>query len=313
MSVKPKVLLLESISGEANELLAAYADIVDAYSGLPENTSEIAAIITRGKGQVTESLIESFPQLRIIARCGVGLDNVDIDAASKHGVMVLNLPGSNADTVAEHTMGLMLTLQRHIFHSIQAVKEGRWEYRNQYWGDEVRGKVLGILGLGNIGSKVARLAYAFGAEIQYWSQTAKTSDFLYKELEHLCASSDILSIHLPLTKETRNLINDERLKMMKRNCLVINTSRAAIVEEAALIDALSNNIIGGYAADVLWEEPPASDHPLVKMDNVLITPHSAGLTSRTYQQMCLLSVGNVINVLSGRTIDERFISNRHLL
>ncbi|NJK82764.1 MAG: hypothetical protein HC912_02080 [Saprospiraceae bacterium] len=133
----------------------------------------IHAIVTRGKGEVNETLIAACPDLQVIARCGVGLDNVNVDFATQKGIKVVNAPGSNADTVAEHALCLMLMLQRHLYASVQAVKQNDWQFRNRYQGDEIRGKTLGILGLGNIGSKVAHLAAAFGMHIIYWDVQPK--------------------------------------------------------------------------------------------------------------------------------------------
>ncbi len=309
---KKNVLLLETVSEEADRLLRENARVLEASS--PFTGGEIAAvepvnaIITRGKGAVSETLIRQCPRLEVIARCGVGLDNVNVDFATRKGVKVLYAPGSNADTVAEHTLGLMLCLQRNLYQSFIAVKHNQWNFRNTYAGDEIRGKTLGILGMGNIGKKVARLADAFGMKVIHCPHPypARTLDELLKQ-------SDIISLHLPLTPETRNLIDRAALEKMKPSALLINTARGGIIDQAALTEALKNNRIGGFAADVLTTEPPSENDPLPSLPNVLITPHSASLTTRTYNEMCVITVKNTLALLAGEAIEDRFIFNRSAL
>jgi D-3-phosphoglycerate dehydrogenase len=170
--IDKRVLLLESVSRQADKLLKAQVKVSEAAS--PDSGGEIAqsaaihGIVTRGKGDVNRQLIGQCPDLEVIARCGVGLDNIDVDFATRRGIKVVNAPGSNADTVAEHTLGLMLMLQRHLYPSVAAVKNRDWDFRKGYQGDEIRGKTLGILGMGNIGKKVAKLASVFGMNVIYW-------------------------------------------------------------------------------------------------------------------------------------------------
>lgn len=309
--------MLESVTEEAHQLLANNSNLLVAES--PYKGIEIAkkysihGIITRGKGDVSEALISACPDLEVIARCGVGLDNVNVKFASQQGVKVVNAPGSNADTVAEHTLGLMLALQRNLYNSFHAVKAGNWGFRNTYKGDEIRGKTLGILGMGNIGQKVAKLATAFGMEVAYCGRTPKEVPYKYMDLAELLTTADIFTLHLPLNAETKGLINQDFLNKMKTTALIINTSRGAIIEEVALIDALENQKIGGYATDVLSVEPPPSDHPLLKLSNVLITPHSASLTASTYNYMCVSTVNNALKILKGDRVEEQFVFNRKAL
>lgn len=315
------VLLLESISENAHRLLAEHCHVHEAetpFSGEAiASNHTIHAIITRGKGDVNADLIRQCPQLKVIARCGVGLDNVDVSFASAQGIKVVNAPGSNADTVAEHTLALMLSLQRKLYNSIDAVKKGDWNYRIRYQGDEIRGKTLGILGLGNIGSKVARLAQAFGMQILYWSRDKEkrsiddiNSQYTGLPLDDLFRQSDILTIHLPLTEDTRHLISRQALEQMQPHTLLINTARGDIIDQSALTEALQDGKLGGFAADVLTTEPPADNEPLLQMPQVLITPHSASLTIRTYNEMCMLTVNNTLKLLSGKSIEDRYIFNK---
>jgi len=315
--MKPNSLLLESISEEALKILQEHTNVQVATtpaSGMDIATQmPIAAIVTRGAGVVNEALIKHCKGLKVIARCGVGLDNVDITTASAQSVKVINAPGSNADTVAEHTLALMLSAQRQISVYVQAVKNNNWAQRSQYGGDEIRGKTLGILGLGNIGSKVAQLATAFGMSVQYWNRSEKETPYQKVDFDTLLATSDIISLHLPQVDATRHLINASTFQKMKPTALLINTARGAIIDETALVQALQNQSIGGFAADVLQKEPPIKNHPLLQFPNVLITPHSASLTATTYNQMCVMTVQNLVHVLKGEALDERVVFNRAAL
>lgn len=308
------VLLLETVSDDADALLRRQVRVSDA--GSPFAGGEIArkgpvhAIVTRGKGDVSRELIEQCPDLEVIARCGVGLDNIDVDFATERDIRVVNAPGSNADTVAEHALALMLMLQRQLFQSIAAVKNDNWDFRKTYGGDEIRGKTLGILGMGNIGKKVARLAEAFGIEIVYWDARQQSLPFPSMLLDEVLQRSDILTIHLPLTEKTKHLINRDTLGKMPNHALLINTARGPIIDQEALTEALQQGQIGGFAADVLQTEPPAKEDPLLKMPNVLITPHSASLTARTYNEMCVVTVENTLKLLAGKPVEERYVFNR---
>lgn len=316
MEATTNILLLETISEEADALLRERANVFMAAK--PDTGAEIAAgevihaIITRGKGDVSAELIDLCPQLRVIARCGVGLDNVDVAHATQKGVQVINAPGSNAGTVAEHTLGLMLSLQRRIFASVTAVKAGDWAYRNNYEGDEIRGKTLGILGYGNIGRRVEALANAFGMTVLHLAHPqvqAKDDGAMARNLEALLAESDILTIHLPLNATTRQLLDKPALYMTRPGVLIINTARGEIIDETALLSGLNSGRIGGYASDVLTVEPPAPNNELVAHPNALITPHAASLTARTYNQMCVLTVSNALDVLAGKSVDRRYLYN----
>ncbi|WP_020571142.1 hydroxyacid dehydrogenase [Neolewinella persica] len=316
MDAPTNILLLETISFEADAILRGKGTVFMAKApdagGVIATKEPIHAIITRGKGDVSAALIDQCPELRVIARCGVGLDNVDVAHATRRGVRVINAPGSNADTVAEHTLGLMLSLQRQTFASVSAVKAGDWAFRNSYDGDEIRGKTLGILGYGNIGRKVELLARAFGMIVLHLAHPqvqAKDDGAMARNLDALLAESDILTIHLPLNATTRQLLDATALYQTKPGALIINTARGEIIDENSLLVGLQSGRIGGYASDVLTTEPPSKDSGLVAHPNVLITPHSASLTARTYNQMCVLTVNNALDLLAGRKVDRRYVFN----
>lgn len=316
--MKKNILLLETVSEEADQLLRSGANVfmADTPTSGPAIAEQhpIHAIVTRGKGDVSETLISKCPDLEVISRCGVGLDNVNVEAATAAGVKVVNAPGINADTVAEHALALMLSLQRQMYRSIAAVKDNDWAFRTAYTGDEIRGKTLGVLGLGNIGAKVARLASAFGMQVIYWNLEEVTEvDYKFSTLDEVLTKSDIITLHLPLTDHTHHLINEEALAKMKAHALIINTSRGAVIDETALLEALMQRKVGGFAADVLSVEPPADDYALLQLDNVLVTPHSASLTARTYNEMCVLTVRNTLALLAGNEIDGRCVFNAKML
>ena len=295
------VLLLETIADEANQLLTEAEDIkvYTAFAGLPpgEVLGNIDAVITRGLGQVNHQLLDACPNLQVAARCGVGLDNVNVSEASKRKIKVVNAPGSNASTVAEHAIALMLMLQRNLYQALNDVKSGNWAARSAFQSDEVGEKTLGVLGLGNIGLKVAKIAEALGMRVIYWAKSPKEVSYQHVPKEELLATADIISIHLPLNAETENLINTEALALVKPSCIIINTARGQIVNKAALVDALNTGRLAGYGADVPTSPPPASDDPLIAHPKALITAHVSSLSATTYRNMCVSTVNNVLAIL----------------
>lgn len=314
---KKNVLLLETIAEEALSILEANAQVFTGYD--PEQLStvlaneEIHAVITRGKGQINQTLLDACPKLKVAARCGVGLDNVDVSAATARKIKVINAPGSNAATIAEHTLSLMLMLMRNMYTSAAEVKQDNWNWRNTYSGDELNGKTLGILGMGNIGKRVARLAAAFGMNVIYWSRSVQDVPYTYLSMEEVLEQSDVLSLHLPYTKETGILISSAQLALMKPGAQLINTARGQLIDHEALLAALNSGQLSGFAADVLPEEPPVKGFPIVQHPNALITPHSGSLTASTFRQMCVLTVQNVVAALNGTGPDPVSIFNRDAL
>lgn len=310
------ILLLETVADEAMHILTQASDIT-VITGFDKNAlqqaiqnNKIDAIITRGKGQVRSELIDQLPDLKIIARCGVGLDNIDVTEATKRGVKVVNAPNSNANTIAEHTIALLLILQRNLYQSIRMVKEDRWQERGNYKGDEIYGKTLGILGMGNIGKKVARIANAMGMKVIYWSAQKEDVPYSFESFESVLKTADCISLHLPLTPKTDHLINKEALRLMKPTALIINTARGRIIDQEALNSALKENKIGGFAADVLATEPPDLDDAITKHKNTYITPHIGSLTSTTYTQMCTMTIENTIAILRNEEPIKNCIFNQ---
>ncbi len=297
-------LLLESLHPEAEAALAARGAVMRAVdpNAPPSDIATVEAILTRGRGRIGADLLSLCPKLRVVARAGTGLDNVDTQAAARLGIPVIYAPGANADTVAEHTLALILASVRGIVRVANWVRAGRWEERRQYGGQEVRGQRLGIVGFGAVGRRTAELARAFGMQVAVAvrGESAATSPFPILPLDALLAQSDVVCFHVPLTPGTPSMVGPRRLALMKAGAVLINTSRGGLVDEGALLAALRSGHLAGYAADVLDQEPPNPDHPLLGCESVILTPHIASLTGATYRRMCVNTVHNVLAVLDGR-------------
>ncbi|GAA5521571.1 hydroxyacid dehydrogenase [Aliifodinibius salicampi] len=315
--MKKNVLLLETIASEADTLLRENTTVHEAFQSM--NPVEIAknatihSVVTRGKGQVNRELMDACPELEVVARCGVGLDNVDVGEATRRGIKVINAPGSNSSTIAEHALTLMLMGIRDVWNSVERVKNGDWSWRNQYSGDELRDKTLGILGMGNIGRRVAKLGDAFGMKVVYWDKFPVQSEYESCTMESVFKQADVVTVHVPLLDETKKMVGEKQLNLMKPDAWLINTARGPIIDETALLKALDSGKISGFAADVLSVEPPDSNHSLVNHPKTLITPHTGSLTSTTYRNMCVSTVQNVIAVLNGSTPDPESVFNRNEL
>ncbi len=297
------VLLLETLHPDAESALAAYGGLLRAAepNRPPEDTSSVEAILTRGRGRITEELMERCPRLRVVARPGTGLDNVDLVAADRLRIPVVYAPGANADTVAEHALALILDLVRGISRSLASVRAGRWEERGRYAGQEIRGLTLGIVGFGAVGRRTAALASAFGMRVLVAARKGSAVPPPYEStpLDDLLATADVVSLHLPFTPETNGLLDARRFAAMKPGAFLVNTARGQLIDRTALAEALARGRLGGFAADVLDVEPPASDDPLLADDRVVLTPHVASLTGATYRRMCVDTARNVLAVLTG--------------
>ncbi|MDO8527853.1 MAG: hydroxyacid dehydrogenase [Deltaproteobacteria bacterium] len=250
---------------------------------------ELAAFIgpfhvlaVRSQSKVTEEVIAAAKNLKLIVRAGVGLDNVDAEAARAKNIRVENTPHATTITVAEHTFALMLALVRHIPQAWNSLRQGEWD-RKTFQGSELKGKTLGILGLGRIGQEVAKRAKAFGMHViandnAVDSEVAEALEIEMHPFEKVVALSDILSIHLPLTPKTKNLFDADMLHKMKKGARLINAARGGIVDEKALAEALQEGHLAGAAIDVFEEEPPAKDNLLFKLKNVIAVPHIGAAT-----------------------------------
>jgi phosphoglycerate dehydrogenase-like enzyme len=318
MSERParnRALLLETLDRTAEELLASELELVRATETDPTGLQSaragaVHAIVTRGKGRVTPELMDACRGLRAVARAGVGLDNVDVSAASARGIPVLNLPGSNAQTVAEHTLMLILAVTRGLVEFANAVREGRWERRAEYDRDEVNGKTVGVVGLGNIGRRVASMCEACGMRVVYADPYSEDSSRQRLPLDDLLERSDIVTLHCQLDGSTRGLLDEARIGRMKSGAVLINTARGELVDQRAIGAAVRSGRLGGYGADLVNRERPGELEELRSLANVVITPHISSLTRSTYKDMCLRSARNVLAVLSGREPEAACVFNR---
>jgi D-3-phosphoglycerate dehydrogenase len=249
----------------------------------------------------TRRVLAAAPRLRIISRFGVGFDSIDVAAATDRGIWVTVTPGTNEHSVADLTLALILALARQLVPVANQTRAGAWE---RAIGVELRGQTLGLVGFGRIGRQVALRARAFGVEVVVYdivrdAAAAAQLGARYVPLDELLARADFVSLHAPATPETRHIIGAQALAQMKPTACLVNTARGELVDEADLAAALRERRIAGAALDVFKQEPPAADHPLLGLPNVLVTPHIAGLTAQSGERMAALSAENILAVLRG--------------
>ena len=306
MESKVKILVCDPVHREGIEKLeeAGFEVAVNptiSHDQLRKVVSEYDALIVRSRTKVTREIIEAGKRLKIIGRAGVGLDNIDTENAEKRGITVLNTPEAPAEAVAELTMGLILSLARKIPLADRTMKEGRW-IKKKLIGWQLRGKTLGTIGLGNVGLKVARLARAFGMNILITKRTPPAPKLLMEldgefiPLKEMLRRSDIVTIHVPLTPQTHHMIGEEEIRLMKKGAYLINTSRGAIVDEKALLEALQSGKLAGAALDVYEEEPP-KDLTLIGMPNVVCTTHIGAQTEGAQRAAATLIAEKMIDSL----------------
>jgi D-3-phosphoglycerate dehydrogenase len=282
-----KIVIAEKVAANAVQLLKDEAgwNIItqdQLASGLEAALQDADALIVRSAVDVNAQVLRGARKLRVIGRAGVGVDNIDLDAATKAGIAVMNTPGANAVAVAEHTLALMLALARHLCRADSTTRAGKWE-KKSLQGTELRGKTLGIVGLGRIGLEVARRARAFDMKVLAHdpfvsASLAREQGIPLAELDQVFADADYLTLHVGLTPQTSGMINEKSLARMKKGVRIINCARGELLDEAAVAGALAGKQIGGIALDVFREEPPKGS-PLLALENVIATPHIAGSTN----------------------------------
>ncbi len=305
------ILLLESVHPDAQSILEA-ADAVELVEDLaafdPRSYGRgVRAVVTRGRGQVDRELIAALPDLVVVARCGAGLDNVDTRAAAAAGVAVVHAPGLTTAAVAEHALMLMLALARRVVEVDTAVKAGHWSVRDGFESTELRGKRMGVIGLGAIGTKLADFGRMLDMDVVCTTRRQSETGVERVDLDELLATSDVIQLCVPLTDTTRSMIGEAQFASMKPGALLVNTSRGAVVDHAALADALARNALGGYATDVWDPEPPGADDAVLSDRRVLVTPHVAGLTDVTYRDICVRPAEAVTAILTGIAPDPRWV------
>ena len=302
MSERPRVLVREPIAAAGLELLKSRFDVVeDGESDLAEIIGDFDALVIRSATTVDAQLLERATRLKVVGRAGVGVDNVDVDAATRRGIVVANAPEATAVSAAEHAVALMLALSRNLPQAHAALKAGRWE-RNRFAGAELAGKTLGVLGLGRIGREVARRALALGMRVVAYDPFVAGERFRElgvepAALDDVYVAADVITLHLPLTDETRGLIGREALARMRDGVRIVNAARGELVDEDALLEALRSGKVAGAALDVFATEPYAG--PLLDVEQVVVTPHLAGSTSEAQDRAGVMIAEQVAAALEG--------------
>jgi len=257
--------------------------------------------------KIDAEVMDAAPNLKVISTYSVGYDHIDIEEATKRGIYVTHTPGVLTDAVAEFTVGLIFAITRRILEADKIIRSGEW---NKPWnpfflvGPELKGKTVGIIGFGRIGIGVAKRLSSFGVKMLYYDISRRWDiegilDVQYADIETILKESDIVTLHVPLTKSTYHLIGEKELKMMKETAYLINTARGPVVDTEALVKALKEKWIAGAALDVFEQEPLPAGHPLTKLDNVILTPHIASATIEARRRMSELAARNLISVLKG--------------
>ncbi|MCX5656854.1 MAG: phosphoglycerate dehydrogenase, partial [Candidatus Omnitrophica bacterium] len=282
-----KILVSDPLADEGLKILKeekqleVEVKLKQSEDALKEIIKDYDALLVRSETKVTAAIIEKAAKLKVIGRAGVGLDNVDVDAATKKGIIVMNAPEGNTISTAEHTMCMILALSRNIPQANASLKQNEWN-RKKFLGVEIYGKVLGIVGLGRIGREVAKRALSFGMKVITFDpylpeDKAKQLGVELVELKHLFKNADYITLHVPLTDDTKNMISEKELGLMKKGVRIINCARGGLIDENALAKAIEAGIVYGAAIDVFEKEPPG-DNPLLRLEKVIVTPHLGAST-----------------------------------
>ena len=308
------------IAEEAQQLLRqegcafAVGDPKDTPSDIARELARFHAdgVIVR-QGRITAEVMDAAAQVKVICKHGVGTDNIDLAEATRRGIPVMFTPLANHESVAEHTLTLILSLIRRIALEDKRIRTGIFS-KKDYDGLELLGRTLGIIGFGHVGRRLAELVAPFRMKVIAYDPVFTTAALPYpvtraRDAGEVFSQADIISLHCPLTADTRNLINARTMAQMKRGVYIINTARGGIVNEADLLRALQDRQVGGAALDVFEVEPPAGDHPLFQLNNVIFTSHVAGASDNSLKNMGVESVKNVLAVLTGQTPDRESLVN----
>ncbi len=311
MNQKPKVIVSAPLPADLRERLAARCEIVDVPTGQnPAETvpvalrEQIVGMVCTMRTKVDQALLDAFPALTVSSNFAVGFDNVDLAAATRRKVLICNTPGVLDGAVADVTIGLMLCLARNLVAGDAFVRSGEWTKGAFPLTRDIRGKTLGLLGMGRIGRVVARAAHAFDMNVVYHNRRQDPqADGLatYVERDELFKVSDVLSVHIPLSAETRHSIGQRELALMKPSAYLINTARGPVIDEAALIEALRAGTIAGAGLDVMEQEPLPAASPLCQLPNVVLQAHVGSATHETRRAMIDLAVANLMDALGNKT------------
>lgn len=322
MRLKPVLWITCKLPDEVVEPLKAWADVRQwptvevnmPHNKLVEIIKEAEILWTIMDNQVSRELIESAPNLKLICNLAVGYNNIDVVAAKEFGVAVTNTPGVLTDTTADLAFTLMLTTARRIVEASDELRNGDWTYWgvNQLAGVDIFGAKLGIIGMGRIGEAVAHRAKGFNMDVIYHNRSRKVEaeeqfGFEYRALDDLLSESDFIVVLTPLTPETKGLIGERELALMKNSAVLINVARGGIVQEDALYNALKNNVIWAAGSDVFEKEPIDLNHPLLTLKNFVALPHIGSATLRTRKNMMEMNIQSMISYSKGNPIDHRVI------
>src|SRR4051812_10155176 len=308
-----RILISDDLSPEAKSILERVPGAqVEFRTGLdPADLREIIggydALAVRSATKVTADVLAAATRLRVIGRAGTGVDNIDLTAATRRGVVVMNAPGGNSVSVAEHTPALLLALARQVADASQSTRGGKWEKKKYAAGRELFGKTLGVVGTGNIGALVVQRAKAFGMKVVAYDpflseEAAAKLGVELVALPEIFRRSDAITLHVPLTDQTKNMVGAPQMAQMKPGALLINCARGGLVDEKALADALKSRRLGGAALDVFESEPPAADHPLFSCENFIATPHLGGSTEDAQQNVAVIVCEAMVEYLTTGTI-----------
>lgn len=313
-----RFLLYEAMHEAGTSLLRQHGQVITAPA-LDEATllplvRDVDGIVIRANGKVTRAVMEAAPKLKVIGRHGVGLETIDVPAATERGIWVVYTPEANSQSVAEHFVGLALMLSKRILEADQALRAGQWNVRYEYIGRELYGKTLGVVGFGRIGRTTARICHhGFGMPVLYYDVVAAPPAVEAESrarrvgLEELLRTADYVSLNLPLTPETRHALGREQIRLMKPTAYLLNLGRGPLWDEKAVLEALEQQWIAGAGTDVFEEEPTAKDNPLFRHRRFVCTPHMAAHTDEAMRRMSLVAE-DVVAVLEGR--EPRFPANR---
>lgn len=266
-------------------------------------------------GRVDDAVFQVAPKLRVISKHGAGVDNIDVDAASARGIPVLNAAGANAVSVAEHAIALLFAVAKKVIPLDRSIREGRWE-KSGFQGRELAGSVVGLVAFGAIARQTARFAKGLGMEVRAYDPFTPADVFAaegverVEDLDTLFATSDIVSLHSPLTPATRHVVNADRLALMKPDAIIINTARGGLIDEAALSAALAKGQIFGAGLDTFAQEPPPADHPFWSETRLVLSPHIGGVTSAANKRVGIEAAQGIIDILTGRPVPQARIVNR---
>lgn len=310
-----KVLIADSLHPAGRERLAQGAQVDDragiSAAELREIIGAYHALVVRSRTKVTAEVLAAATNLRVVGRAGVGVDNIDLEAAKAHGVMVVNAPQASSNAVAELTLGLMLGMARRIPEADASMKRGEWR-KKQLMGTELAGKTLGIFGMGRIGSLVAQKAAALGMRVVGYDPLIPAEEIRRRGAEPvdtpqaLYAEADFISLHVPLTPETRGMLNAEAFAQMKRGVYLVCAARGGVIDEAALLEALESGQVAGAALDVFASEPPGAS-PLVTHPRLIATPHIGAQTVEAQQRVAVDIAEEVLAALEGRPLRWRVV------